>query len=212
MKLTLFIAIPSAFGVGILSYPVMYALYPGSDVRGAAILLSLGAVSVISYSLSTVTNGVLQGLGFPRLPVIHAAIGLLVNVVITVITVLMGLHVYGILAATVVYSITVMFLNARSVRKLAGYRHSLRQFLPPLKSAFVMGIAVAVIYWAPKIFLPGIFGRYLISALLMAVSVLAGILVYFIIYGKVSDLTDDELRRMPMGTRLLSLLRKLHVR
>ena len=212
VKLTLFIAIPSAFGVGILSYPVMYALYPGSDVRGAAILLSLGAVSVISYSLSTVTNGVLQGLGYPRLPVIHAAIGLFVNVVITVITVLMGLHVYGILAATVVYSITVMFLNARSVRKLAGYRHSLRQFLPPLKSAVIMGIAVAAVYWAPKMFLPDIFGRYLISALLMVVSVLAGILVYFIIYGKVSDLTDDELRRMPMGTRLLSLLRKLHVR
>lgn len=212
VKLTMFIAIPSAVGVGVLSYPVIFALYPGANVKAAALLLTLGAVSVIFYSLSTVTNGVLQGLGYPRLPVIHAAAALGVNIVIAVVTVLMGLNVYGILAATVVYSLTVMVLNARSVHKLVGYRHSVKQFLPPVKSAVVMGAAVAAVYWLPRLALPGIFGRYALSALLMVIAVLAGILIYFAVYGKFADLSDDELRRMPMGTRILALLRRLHLR
>ena len=212
VKLTMFIAIPSAVGIAVLSYPVIYALYPGGNVEGAAILLSLGAVSVIFYSLSTVTNGVLQGLGRPSLPVKHAAIALAVNAAVAAISVFLGLHVYGILLATVLYSLTVMVLNAISVRKFAGYSHSLKQFLPAVKSSLVMGLAVAVIYWAPKLLLPTVFGRYITSAILMVIAVFVGILVYFIVYGKVSDLTDDELRRMPMGTRLLTLLRKLHIR
>ena len=212
VKLTMFIAIPSAVGIAVLSYPVIYALYPRGNVEGAAILLSLGAVSVIFYSLSTVTNGVLQGLGRPSLPVKHAAIALAVNAAVAAISVFLGLHVYGILLATVLYSLTVMVLNAISVRKFAGYSHSLKQFLPAVKSSLVMGLAVAIIYWAPKLLLPTVFGRYITSAILMVIAVFAGILVYFIVYGKVSDLTDDELRRMPMGTRLLTLLRKLHIR
>ena len=212
VKLTMFIAIPSAVGIAVLSYPVIYALYPGGNVEGAAVLLSLGAVSVIFYSLSTVTNGVLQGLGRPSLPVKHAAIALAVNAAVAAVSVYMGMHVYGILLATVLYSLTVMVLNAVSVRKYAGYSHSVKQFLPAVKSSLVMCIAVGVIYWAPKLLLPSVFGRYITSAILMVIAVFAGILVYFIVYGKVSDLTDAELRRMPMGTRLLSLLKKLHIR
>jgi hypothetical protein len=43
-------------------------------------------------------------------------------------------------------------------------------------------------------------------------AVLSGILVYFIAYGRMSELTDEELKRMPMGTRMLALFRKLHIR
>ncbi|MEE3419855.1 MAG: polysaccharide biosynthesis protein [Lachnospiraceae bacterium] len=213
IKLTMFIAIPSAIGICILSYPVIFVLYPSGNVVGAAKLLTLGAISVIFYSLSTVTNGVLQGLGHPSVPVRNAAIALAVNAGVTAICVgPLNINVYGILAATVLYSFTVMLLNSMALNRYLGYSHHLNQFTAPLKSALLMGAVVAVIYWVPHLLLPSVFGRYLFSAVLLVIAVLAGILVYFIAYGKFNELTDEELRRMPMGTRMLQLFRKLHIR
>ncbi|MDO4620207.1 MAG: polysaccharide biosynthesis protein [Lachnospiraceae bacterium] len=211
IKMTLFISIPSAVGIAILSYPIIYALYPGRNMAAAAELLSLGAVSVIFYSLSTVTNGVLQGLGRPSVPVRNSAIALGVNVIVTFVTVkYLGWHVYGIVAAVVIYSFTIMLLNAFSIRKYLGYTHSVSQFVTPVKSAVIMGAAVAAVYWAPKLLLKSVFDRYLGSAVLMVAAVVTGILVYFAVYG--SNLSDQELRRIPMGTRILGILRKLHIR
>lgn len=213
VKLTMFIAIPSSVGIAVLSYPVIYALYPSGNIRGAAILLSLGAVSVIFYSLSTVTNGVLQGLGKPSVPVRNAALALLVNIAVAAVCVgVLNMNVYGILAATVLYSFTVMILNALALRKHLGYSHSFRQFTAPIKAAGVMGVVIAIIYWLPARLLPSVFSRYLYSAVLLMIAVLSGILVYFIAYGRMSELTDEELKRMPMGTKMLALFRKLHIR
>ena len=213
VKLTMLIAIPSAVGIAILSYPVINILYPGANAQFAAVLLSLGAVSVIFYSLSTVSNGVLQGLGHPSIPVRHAAIALAVNVAAVYISVsILDIGVYGIVAATVLYSLTVMILNAFSIRKYTGYSHRPRLFLLPLRSSLVMGAVVALIYWGPRLLLPSFFGRYLTSAVLCLIAVFAGILVYFAVYGHSPELTDADIRRMPMGTRLLRVLKKLNIR
>ncbi len=213
VKLTMFIAIPSSIGICILSYPVIRTLYPSGNVKGAAILLSIGAVSVIFYSLSTVTNGVLQGLGHPSVPVRNAAIGLGINAAVAAFTVgVLNIHVYGILAATLLYSFAVMALNAGALRHYLGYTHHISQFTAPLKAAVIMGAAVGAIYWIPTLLVPSVFDRYLFGAILMVLAVLAGILVYFICYGKFSGLTDEELRKMPMGTRMLGLFRRLHIR
>ena len=213
VKLTMFIAIPAAVGIAILSYPVMYALYPSGAVAGAAELLSWSAVSVIFYSLSTVTNGVLQGLGYPGVPVRNAAIALAVNVIVTIITVgPLNIHIYGIVLAMVLYSFVVLVLNLLAIRKRINYLPEFRQYLTPVKAALVMGVVVALIYWIPNTLLPNLFDRYLGSAILLVAAVFAGILTYFAVYGKLSDLSDDEIRRLPMGTRLLGLMRKLHIR
>ena len=213
VKLTMFIAIPAAVGIAILSYPVMFALYPSGAVAGAAELLSWSAVSVIAYSLSTVTNGVLQGLGFPAIPVRNAAIALAVNVLIMLVTVgPLNLHIYGVVIAMVVYSFVVLILNLLAIRSRVGYLPDFRKFLTPLKASLVMGAAVAAVYWIPTLLIPSVFERYLFSALLLVAAVIIGIIVYFAVYGKITDLTDDEIRAMPMGTRMLSLMRKFHIR
>lgn len=213
VKLTMFIAVPAAVGIAILSYPVIYALYPTGNVHDAAILLSLGAVSVIFYSLSTVTNGVLQGLGHPSDPVKNAAVALGVNAGVTALGVaVFHIHVYAILIATVLYSLTVMLLNGRKVKQYLGYTHTFRQFVTPLKASAVMGAAVAAIYWIPALLLPNVFGRYIFSAVMLVISVIVGILVYFIVYTRTSGMTDDELKKIPGGTRMLQILRKIHAR
>ena len=214
MRLSMFLAVPASVGLAVLSYPVIRIMYPTGDVRGAAILLAMGAVSVIFYSLSTVTNGVLQGLGHPGDPVKNAAIALCLNVIAAVLLVgFTPAGVYGILAATVLYAAAVMVLNAVSLKKYLDYRHDLdRLLIQPLKAAALMGAAVAVIYWLPARLLPGVFGRYLASAVLTLIAVLAGILIYVIFYTRTTRMTDEEIRKLPFGTKILVLLKKLKVR
>jgi stage V sporulation protein B len=189
-------------------------MYPTGDIWGAAILLSLGAVSVIFYSLSTVTNGVLQGLGHPGDPVKNAFIALIINIVSAVLLVgFMHADIYGILAATVLYAASVMVLNAFSLKKYLDYKHDLKRLLiQPLMAAVLMGVIVGAIYWIPSIFLPGVFRGYLASAVLTLIAVLAGILVYVIFYTKATHMTDEEIKKLPFGRKILVLLRKIKVR
>ena len=213
VKMTLFISIPSAVGIGVLSYPVIRILYPSGNVQGASILLSMGAVSVFFYSLSTVMNGVLQGLGHPSVPVRNAAIALAVNAAVTYLTVgFLNIDVYGIVIAAVVYSLTVMLLNSIAIHKYVRYRIKLRQLKAPLISSAVMGVGIGMIYWVPRLLLPGIFDRYLTSAVLCLIAVLLGILIYMVVYNRAAGLTDDEVRSLPMGRKLLIVMKKLHIR
>ena len=213
LKLSTFLAVPSAVGLAILSYPVVRILYPTGDITGAAIILSMGSISVISYSLSTVTNGVLQGLGHQGDPVRNAAISLALNAFIAFVTVrFLGWGVRGILAATVVYSFCMMFLNARSIRKYLGYRHDLNRLIwQPFRAALIMGVVVAAIFWIPNVLWSG-FDTYISLVGFTGVSVVAGVLVYVVVYTKTTGMTDAEMRRLPMGTRMLVILRKLHLR
>ena len=214
IKLTMFLAIPSAVGLGVLSYPVMRVLYPSGDTKAAAILLSMGAVSVVFYSFSTVTNGVLQGSGHAVIPVRNAAIAIGVNVIaLLIFDGLLDFGVYGILLATILYSLCICVLNLLSLKKRLTFHTDLKNaYLIPLSCAAVMGAAVGVIYWLPAKLIPSVFDRYAASALLCVLAILAGVLIYIIMYTRFTGMTDDELRQVPMGTRMLQLLRILHLR
>ena len=214
MKLSSFLAIPAAVGLAVLSIPVIRILYPSANVDAAGLLLSVGAISVVFYSFSTVTNGVLQGLGHPSVPMKNAAIALLVNAAVAFALVgFTSMGVLGVLIATVVYAATVTFLNALSMKRYLRYKHDLRRLiLAPLRAALAMGVVCGCIYWLPAFLLPGIFGRYLPSALLTVAAVLAGIFTYVVLYTRTTGMTDEEMRKLPMGTKLLSLLRRLHIR
>ena len=210
----MFLAIPASIGIAVLSLPVIRILYPGANQKAAALLLTIGAVSVIFYCLSTVTNGVLQGLGKPSLPVIHSAIALGVNAVVLVICItVFNLGVKGVLLATILYAVTVSLLNNRSVQKYLPYKQDIRNsFLLPLAAGGIMGVIVGVLYWVPAHFLEEAFSRYLVNALWTIVVVLIGMVVYVISYVLVSGKSEAELRQMPAGTRILQLLRLIHLK
>ncbi len=80
MLTTMLIAIPAAVGLFALARPIMQLLFPQPDsLELASELLAMIAVTVIFYSLSTLTNGILQGIGKVNLPVRNAGIALAVQ-------------------------------------------------------------------------------------------------------------------------------------
>lgn len=213
VKFTMFIAIPAAVGLAVLSCPVIHMLYPSADFIESGIYLSMSAVSVVFYCLSSVTNGVLQGLGKPRLPVVHAAIALVVNVIVLALLMLMGAGVEAVIIATVLYSVVVCILNAVAIRQVLGYRTDMKAcYIHPILSALAMAVAVGAIYWIPYTFAPAVVSRYMISAILTVIAVVAGVLVYMVMYLQISKMPVEEIRKLPMGTKIVKVVRLLHLR
>ena len=56
-------------------------LYPSADYVNAGIMLTISAISVVFYCLSTVSNGILQGVNKMTTPVKHAAISLVIHLI-----------------------------------------------------------------------------------------------------------------------------------
>lgn len=213
IKFTMFIAIPAAVGLAVLSCPVIHMLYPSADFFSSGLMLSISSVSVVFYCLSSVTNGVLQGLGKPKLPVYHAAIALGVNIVVLFLLLWMGMGVTAVILATIIYSLVVCVLNSRSMRKILDYHTEVKKsFLYPLESSLVMGLIVAAVYWIPYKIAPTVFKGYMANAGLTLIAVIVGVCVYLIMYLSLCKMTDSEIKKLPMGTKILKVVNFLPIK
>jgi len=107
IKSTMLISIPAAVGLCVLAKPVTQLLfpYPKESLDMAAGLLSALAISVIFYTLSTLTNAVLQGIGKVNLPVVNAAAALMVQTAVLVLLLMFtDLGLYSLVISNIVYS------------------------------------------------------------------------------------------------------------
>ena len=91
------------------------------------------------------------------------------------------------------------------MRRTIGYRQEIKKtFLIPTIAAAVMGACTFGVY---KLFYMAIKS----NAISTMMAIIVAVAVYGILLIKLKCLTDEELRQMPGGTKLLGLLRKLHL-
>ncbi|MGN1148553.1 MAG: lipid II flippase MurJ, partial [Lachnospiraceae bacterium] len=144
VKTTMLIAIPAAVGIAVLARPITWLLFPQkSSIDTAAKLLTALAASVIFYSLSTLTNSILQGIGKVKVPVHNAAIALMIQtLVVGILLLFTDMDLYGLVIAMLVYSGSMCILNQFSIRKYMDYDQEVfRTFVTPLVSSAFMGAA-----------------------------------------------------------------------
>ena len=103
---TMVISIPAAIGMGALAYPIMEVLFPQKATIDLAVsILRTGCISIIFYALSTVSNGVLQGIGKVNIPLRNAAVSLVLHVVLlTPLLYFTNLNLYALVFATMFYA------------------------------------------------------------------------------------------------------------
>lgn len=204
---TMLIAIPSMVGIFVLAEPVVSFLFPGqSNIPLAGALLRALSVTVVFYSLSTLTNAVLQGIGKVTTPVYHAAIALVVQTLVLIpCLIFTDWNLYCIAIATIVYSFLMCVLNQRAVRKYLDYKQDMKKIfeLPFLASVF-MGI---VAYFVYKL----LFAVLKSNAVSLLVSVAIAAFVYGILILKLGVLNKDDILTMPKGKKLAGILAKLHL-
>ncbi len=197
--ISMIISIPSAIGLAVLSQPVTKLIFRGSNgVAGQ--LLILGGITVILNGNSNITNGVLQAIGKPGIPMIHAAISLAADIVAMLLLLFFtDLGIYSIVIAMIIYAVVMCVLNGLSVRKYLGYRNPwVKAYLIPLAAAVPMGAAAWGVY-------TGVHKVVHSNLISLGAAVVLAVAVYFGVYLAISRPSDEELRMIPGGRYLAKI-------
>lgn len=206
-KTTMMIAIPSAVGLAALSIPIVRLLFPQKEsLLQAAGLLCVLSITVVFYSLSTLSNAVLQGIGKVNMPVINAFISLLIQTAFLVIILLTtNMNLYGMAVASIIYSFLMCVFNGISIRKSLGYKQNMRKcYLIPLLSSLIMGAVAGLIYM-------GLYTLIKSNAISLLVAILFGAILYFVLMIKLRGITKSELEGLPKGALIIKVFKKLRI-
>ena len=205
-KVTMMIAIPSSVGLFVLARPIMQLLFPQkASLDMAAALLRALAITVVFYSLSTLTNAVLQGIGKVSVPVYHAAIALVAQVIVLVVLLIgTNINLYALVFASATYSLLMCVLNARAVRKYLDYKEDMKQiFIKPFLAAAFMGLVAWFVFMGCDLLMD--------SRIALIPTLAIAIIVYFIFIIKFGAVTETEMKAVPSGTKLIRAAKKLHL-
>lgn len=113
--------------MGVLASPILQLLFRDSSELAAS-MLQLGAVSIVFFSLSTLSNGLLQGINRMREPVKNALIALVLHIgLLVVLMYAFQLNIYAVVYANAFFGLLMCVLNAYSVKKYSGYRQEIRR-------------------------------------------------------------------------------------
>ena len=206
IRYTMVFTIPCAVGMAALARPIMMMLYGNNDSLAlAAGIMQSGALLTVRLALSTLTTGILQGLGEMQAPLVHAATAVAIHLGFLVLFVVkFKWNIYGVVYANIIFGLIICLLNARSIRKKLHYRQEIKKtFLVPVIAAGVMGIAAYLVH---RVF--NLFAGNTISTIL---AVCVGAIVYGICLVKLGGILEREIRRLPKGDLLADLLIRLNI-
>ena len=206
LKLNMVIAIPAAAGLSVLARPILVLLFNSTNDAISPKLMTLGGTAVIFFALSTFTNGVLQGIGRLKTPMIHSLIALIIHIPLVIVLVkYMNLSVYGMVIGNVTYGLTVCVLNWFSIADALDYQQEIKTtFLLPALSSVVMGAAALAVY---KLL-------YLLTrsnTVAVIPAIVVAVLIYFVCLLKFKAVSLEELRGFPKGQTLVRIAQKLHL-
>ncbi len=200
MRFTMIIAIPSAVGLAVLARPIITVLFRG-EIDLAVNLLQVGSISVIFYTMSTLTNGVLQGINKMRVPVVHAVIALIIHIVFLYAALQMDMGIHAMVYANILFAFIVCVLNWLAIRKYLRYRQELvRTFLIPVIASVIMGAVIVVINFA----LQKVIGDLAVVIL----GITFGVIAYFVAMVLLKGIDENDLKKMPGGRTVLTIAKK----
>ena len=217
IRITSIIAIPSAVGLAVLARPITMLMFPQMEsLELASSLLSFLAVTVIFYSISTITNAALQSIGRMNLPLVSAGIALVVQTAVLVLLLrFTDLDVRALVLVSILYSVMIFAVNQYYLRRFLGIRQDVRRdYLQPLVCAALMGAAAKAVYYLvsmaaePMRNLPK--GFYFRNLAATAAALLAAVLVYGYTMVRSGTIRRKDLLSMPKGQLLVRLMEKLH--
>lgn len=199
------IAFPCAVGMGVLAGPILQLIFPRATDLGAG-LLGTGSIAIIFFALSTISNGILQGINKMRVPVINSAISVVIHVIIVVIALqVFNMGTYGLVLGNATFALVVCILNWMSIRKYLEYKQEIKKtFVIPAVSSAIMGVVTWLVYQ----------GIYLLAhsnIISTILSIIIAVIVYFAALLLLKGVDEDDLDGFPLGRTLLRLALKLHL-
>ncbi len=205
-KITMFICIPATVGLTVLAYPIMGMLFPAASDLASKLLMT-GALYVVFTAVCTISGCALQAIGRQKTAMINAAIALGVNMATLAVLLVFfpQFDIYAVMLAGIIFSVVYSVLNAVSMRKYLGYGTEFKKtYAEPVIASSIMGIVAAVIYYA-------LFFVTRRPSISLITAVLAAIIAYIVLYIFISKTDERELKKYPLGTVLVKVMRALRI-
>lgn len=205
LKFSMIIAFPCGMGLSVLGVPINKLLF-GSSGDGAAPMMVFSIFTVIAFSLSTISNAILQGIDKLKVPIKNSAISLGLHLIILpCLLIVFKLNIYGVVIGDILFGATVSVLNAMSIKKYLNYRQNMFEtFVKPFICAGVMGAGCFGIY---KLFN----GLIKINAISTIFAIMVAVVIYALMLVITKTVTEDELLSMPKGAMIVKLMKKIHM-
>lgn len=222
IRFTMVIAIPCGIGLSVFGGPINVLLYPHLSYRElTAKVMIFSVFTVVTFSLSTISNAILQGIDRLNVPILNSGISLIVHLVLLpVLLIVFRLDIYGVVIGDFLFSFMVCILNARAIKKYINYEQEVKNtFLKPFLSGVIMGIvSYGVYYLLDKLITTMAFGVIRKSALSIisndisvCIAILVAIIIYFVSLIKMKGIGEEDLMSFPKGNTIVAFCKKLHL-
>ena len=140
------------------------------------------------------------------MPVVNAAIALVVHVILLLALMLFfRLNIYAVVIANAFFSLLMCFLNARALAKHSGYKQEIvKTFVIPAVCSLIMGAVTFGVY-------EGLFALTKIVAVSLVAAMLVAVIVYAVALLLLKGLTEEEILKFPKGTLIVKIAKKVHL-
>ena len=205
IRFSMIIAIPSAVGLTVLAEPVSDLLFSGMDNTMLIKMMAVGSSAVVFFFFFSVSNAILQGFNRMNMPIINSAISLAIHIgVLYVMLKFFHMGIYSVVYANILFAALVCLLNAISIARYVKYRQELLKtfLIPALASAAMGGAAWGTYQLCIKV------GNNSVST---AAAIMVAVIVYFVLLILFKGIDEQELKKIPGGTKLVKVAKILHV-
>ncbi len=200
IRISNFVCFPAFVIVLVLATPISSLIY---NAPGAGPAVWVSSFSIVLLGLHQVSTGVLQGLGYPSIPMINMIIAAVAKVALNwTLTAQPYLGIMGAAWATVADIGIAAVVNLYFIHKYIGYHMEIPQVLKTIGAAAVMGIAVRLFYDMTMAQLgSGVFSTF--------GAVFAGCVVYIAVLLLAGGILEEDVERIPViGHISIRILRR----
>ena len=191
---------PCTGGFIALASPILKLLYPSVPDGGLVFILLSSVLPLAAFT--QLLNGVFYGIGKQAVPAIALGIGSVIKLLLNLwLMAIPSLNIYGAVIGTIVYHIVTFIIQVALLFRYMKIKLNLIQnILKPLVSAALMSVAVFGCYKALSTLGGNTFATF--------GSILTGVIVYVLVLLLLRTLNEEDIKGLPMGSKLLVAFKK----
>lgn len=165
-------------------------------------ILQAGALMIVLYALSTLTTGILQGLGQLKQPLVNCSIALVIHfIALYFLLTAANLNIYAVIYSNILFALLVCILNAACIRRFIHYRQEwYKTFVVPAIASIIMGAAVYLVY--------SVFHLFAGNTISTVIAILMGVVVYGVGLVSFKGISIDEIAMFPKGHLIIKVLHR----
>lgn len=201
LLISILLILPCAVGYIVLAEPIYKLIYPNASFGYD--LLQLSSIALIFIALNQTISGSLQGLGKVYAPATGLLMGCIAKFILNIILIRQpSIHIYGAPISSIACQVISFTYGFSILSKNMPVKIGLIKYiLKPILAAGVMGACAWGIYKGLMFFVNS-------NIISIFVSIIISAAIYFILVICLKILSEEDIKMLPMGEKILKLLKR----